>query len=550
MKLHHDEIDALDIFTKNSPLSVPKYQRGYSWDEENFTDLWEDITERILESDESHFFGPLILSSQANGGYEIVDGQQRITTFTILIRAMYDLCSDSNGIRNQMYKKIISSNGKDYKLTLGNVDEDFFEEYIKRKEPIRNRKGKITSHKKIRKAYEFFRSQLTSYADNYPSLDDLINDIYDRLETKAVFLLLSVETDVDAYIIFESINAKRVDLTPAELIKNYVFSVAASESAATLRSVENAWKEMNDNFAEFELSPEITEYIRHFWTSSRSDISQKQLYKQMKEDLKRNHKKVRKFVQDIANESYNYAAILNPENSESSNGLKLTSLKEIKELGVKQAQPILLALLAQEVSQPVFDKLSISITNLFVRRSIKGSNPNEVEKEFGQIARNIRNNLESGLKSLDATISTLMPTDEEVISGVTKAASISNTRFLLDRYELSLMAPGGKKIDKPTLEHIMPQSPEKNSDWGVDEETHARWVNNLGNLTLLEKPINSSVKNSAYIKKRQEYITKHSDMNMTKKLADEYESWNVSTIQKRASEIANYIVKEWPAKLN
>lgn len=161
MRLEDEKVDILDIFYKNDKLQIPKYQRGYKWDESSYSEMWDDISQVILDNNEHHFFGFIILSELENTNglalYEVIDGQQRLTTFSILFRAMHDLCSESNGNKENIYEQVFSADeGNTYKLYLGDVDEPFFEKYIKRSTPERSRTGKLTSHKRIRLCYEFF----------------------------------------------------------------------------------------------------------------------------------------------------------------------------------------------------------------------------------------------------------------------------------------------------------------------------------------------------------------------------------------------------------
>ena len=550
MRLEDEKVDILDIFYKNDTLQVPKYQRGYKWDESSYSEMWDDIATVILDKDEHHFFGFVILSEIENGSsqgeYEVIDGQQRLTTFSILFRAMHDLCSTANGNKDNIYEQVFSADGgSSYKLCLGDVDEPFFEKYIKRPQTNRSRTGKLSSHKRIRMCYEFFVDRIKQYAsDNEKSEDEVVNLLYKRLQRNVHILVLKTGSDVDAYAIFESINAKRVDLTPAELLKNYFFSTASRESDAALKETQQNWDAMTNDFEDAKKSPEITDYIRHYWISSKADVQASQLYKTVKASYRQNPSRVKEFISSLKDEVELYTAIYNPQNGVVSSGIKTDSITELDSLGYRQAYPVLLSLLSQQTDQQTFDGCVRNMTSMFVRRSIAGANPNEVEKRFSSISRMLRTNLQQGLDALKSAINELTPPDDEVISKTTKGRT-PLAKHILSEYELSLSAPGGKKLDSPTLEHVMPQQPRSYADWGVDSDEHMEWFENIGNLTLLEKPINSSVKNNAYDLKRAEYASQHTDMKQTVEIVEKYEEWGVEQIQQRANQLALFVNNRW-----
>jgi uncharacterized protein with ParB-like and HNH nuclease domain len=554
MDLQHNLYDIYDIFQKNGILVIPKYQRGYAWSDENFAELWDDIRVHIIENNEAHFFGSLIFADRPSAGgrkySEVIDGQQRLTTFSIFFRAMYDICPEKNGIRTQIYRKIFSDDeGQTYRLTLGDVDEKFFSTFIKQPAPARSRTGKLTSHKNIRKCYEYFIKSLEAYiSESGQDVNVLINTLFERFETQTQFLLLKVPSDSDAYVIFESINAKRVDLTPAELLKNYFFSTSDREGSAALGLVQDKWSTINDNLEQYAFSPEVTTYIRHYWISNNEDTQEKNLYKTIKNGTKSNYGEIENLISGLATYSSDYALLHNISTSKSTNGLNLSSFNDINKLGYRQAHPLMLSLLSSSVTQDDFDELMSLLTSVFVRRSITKSNPNELEKVLSVSARAVRSNIQDGIKNLISDLERLNPDDESVIKSMTSRGDASIPRFILEAYEISLAAKGGKVIDKPTLEHIMPQKPESFSDWGMNEDEHTDWVQSIGNLTLLEQPINSSIKNKKFSIKRAEYEKQATDMNLTKEIVTTFKEWSLASIQARADKLSRFAIKNWPKK--
>ena len=544
----HDIVSISDLLSGSKTYKIPRYQRGYSWDETNFEELWEDIKEKTLK-DEDLFLGSMILSrNEALEGalFEIVDGQQRLITFTILLRVMYDQLegeTDQDRFRRDIYRLIASDQGT-YKLTLGNEDEEFFEKFIKKRERASERRGLKRSHKMIRVAYELFEDKVKreSKSGKYDSKVDFLDKLFEAIRQRTQLLEITVGDEFDAYAIFESINAKRVGLTPAELIKNYVYS-AVSKSEKDLNKVQQNWEETIDKLSPPSKEIEVTNYIRHYWIATTEDVREKELYRRIKNQYANAPSRIPNFVEELAAHSGDYAAIVYPEIITSTEtGLKVEYLARINRFNFKQTYPLILATVINDVHQNQLDTLAEILETTILRRSIRGLNPNELEEVLSSCARLMHRRGISSFEEIKKKLRVLTPTDKSVKEDLVNSSYSASSKIILEEYEI-YSGTGEKEIKNPTIEHIMPQTPGDYTDWGVSLEEHEHWLGNIGNLTLLGKPLNSSASNSIFDNKKKVYQT--SEFLITKAISKE-NSWGPDEIKSRAGRIASVVIKRWP----
>ncbi|MDD2935288.1 MAG: DUF262 domain-containing protein [Candidatus Pacebacteria bacterium] len=170
-EISSEKVKLLDILENSGRVIIPRYQRSYSWEIENVSELWEDILTVIFDKNREHFSGALIFCDSSSDdrnnekcSFEIVDGQQRLVSLTILLRAMYDNLDPKTGLAADIYDHIEQGRYEEkryFKLVLGESDKDFFKLFIQDKDrPHQNKRGKVKSHKRIVSAYNYFDSEI------------------------------------------------------------------------------------------------------------------------------------------------------------------------------------------------------------------------------------------------------------------------------------------------------------------------------------------------------------------------------------------------------
>ncbi len=247
-------------------FEVPPFQRDYSWDKEEWEDLWLDIIGIDEEGD--HYMGYVVLQETTESkNFLVIDGQQRITTISILIIAAVKLLQEwddrerSEDLRNQYlsFKEPVSQIYKT-KLKLNRNNDYVYSLQLLQLQIPQFTASLKPSEKRIFGAYNYFYKQLKTRFESTKSTTDLTALISKTIDEKLFFTSITVGDDIDAYKVVETLNARGVKLSTADLLKNYLFSKVFSRVEGEVESLEKKWYRINDILGK----TDITNYIRHF----------------------------------------------------------------------------------------------------------------------------------------------------------------------------------------------------------------------------------------------------------------------------------------------
>ncbi len=548
-EIDFDKISLVQLLASDGHIIVPQYQRSYSWKEENFAELWEDILSVILDQSRDHFTGTLIFCKPSNplllnDSTDIVDGQQRLITLSILLRVMYDNLDSNSALSAYIYDCIRRGRYEDrkyYKLTLGENDRDFFVNFIQHEDrPFQSRRGKNKSHKLIVKAYHYFDKEIKSLIKRRSNnTEDTLNELFTKMQQKLIAVRIKVASEVDAYTIFETINSKKASLTVSDLLKNFIFSSAHKLGNSELEEARQNWNLMVDDLGH---DIEISYYVRHHWISAYERSRDKDLYRKIKDRFRGDDLKVLDFSKMLASEAKLYNLIFYPL-EESLNKDICNLIVDINSLRVRQCYPLILSSFVASVQHTDLDHLLKKILAVSLRRGIVDKNPNEVENYYADIAKKLRDNAIS-VKSILEGLNKFNPRDKEIKNYLEEnPISESLAKFILVKYENS-KSTGEKHTSRPTLEHILPRKPENLSSWGLTEADHGSYFRRLGNLTLVGKKFNSIMSNKAYSLKRSELLK--SDIKIASEIGKNHKQWGMNEINKRTLQVLNFVFEKWP----
>ena len=547
---------------KDEFYRVPQYQRGYAWEKENISDFWDDINKQVdSENDVGHFFGILILAqtSDVRSDYydalEVVDGQQRLITFIILLRALHDVLQESGGDR-QLVKNIRDRIIEpDYapRLKVGDRDTKFYTNwFIDFGERAKERKGFTKSEKLMRQAYEIIIDKIDDKSKKTGrDKQSIAREFWAVIDgSKKLFALkLTVPTEADAFTLFETINAKRVDLTASELIKNSVFGHA--KKLKLLSEASECWESMLDSLSGSTDSSNInpTEYIRHLYISITGDlIRERELYRKVRVTYLKEADVLSKFLDQLADEAENYASIANGREKVEfqEKSISLLSLRTLNDINYKQIRPLLLSLLYHFSTQEAFNDAIRVIEAYAIRASLARISPSGMENQFVYLAKTVRNAKGDAIDEIRSELTKSAPSDESIRANIiNEDARIP--KVILKSMERDFSEQNAKDdlLDKAQLEHILPQHPAAGTletYEGINRDTFGSYVNKFGNLTLLGG-YNPRVLNKRYEMKTDKY--NKSDFYITKMIADGYEEWGANQIKQRSEEIADYVLGKW-----
>lgn len=539
----------LEIFKNTRLIRVPRYQRSYSWERDQCADMWEDIVISVLDRKSEYFLGTLIFcdigGDERGKGLELVDGQQRLTTITILLAAMSEALAgcdtdtarrERGSIEDELIKNAYLDGGAN-KLVLGEVDEEFFKKNIQDKETRGQQKGKRKSEKRIMSALRFFQEKIADLMRerNY-SAEELIHRLLHGLKDVSV-IKVKVGSESEAYTIFETINARGVDLAVADLLKNYIFS----NSYTSKERNQQYWHDMQDSL--LDLGLEVSQYIRHFWISKYGKVREKDLYREIKERFQNRENDIANFCEELKVDSDLYIGIVKGSlrGSEKYGDIE-RYLNIIGKLKLKQCYPLLISLFKTNGDFEKKEEILRKIVKVAIQRGITDKNPNEMEKLYFSVASEMRNGKKTTEEIRDAVKDLEISSGEFAVAFLGDQISPSIAKIILEEMELSLSSfKPEKQIVNLTLEHVLPQT--KSEEWGAfSEEEHRRYYERMGNLTLLGREKNAMGSNDGFAKKHTIYKT--SEYGITRIMGERYAGWGKSEIDERGKEILRFVVSE------
>lgn len=528
-------------------LSVPRYQRSFCWTKSEVDELWDDI-QGVLSGDEASYFLGAMVFVEHDSVYEVVDGQQRLATLSLLFAAIRDLMKsrqeDDRAAQIEqevLCRKDIETLAKSPILSLNITDNDTFRQIVDGdlgvSELKRMTHARGLAPKLLASAYVNYYDRLHEISSQTRGIQRLASyhkNLLDRIE----LIEITTKNDDSAYTLFETLNDRGLDLSLADLLKNYLFSRAKER----LADVQQQWTETTTTVSQ----SAMTKFIRHEWMSRKGKVREADLYRKLKGDIQ-SPNEVTAYVRALRASAEIYAALADPDNAVWS-GLSPRGRDLLRQIGtfkIVQCYPLLLA--AWSTREPKdFESLARWILALTVRYTIiGGKGTGNLETVYAQSGPICRGQSKS-LAEVKKVLLNLYPSNSEFeLAFATKTLSeTAMARLLLSELETHLSANAEKiaSPDKLTLEHILPRSP--GAGWpealrGGPE--HDELVSRLGNLTLLTPESNSSLPDDFAGKKR---VYSGSALHITRMVA-EAEEWNEEAIDARQRELARHAVKVW-----
>lgn len=542
--------------------TIPRFQRDYSWTEDEWEDLWVDILGTIQEGGEpAHYMGYLVLQSQDEKSFDVIDGQQRLTTLTLIVLAALKNLNrlieenkqpESNQRRLDQIRQtyigyldpvtLVSRT----KLTLNRNNDHYFQNYLVQLGHLPVRGFRASEHS-LRKAFEWYEKRVREYAkknggDEGVTLASLVETMSDRL----FFTVISVTDELNAYKVFETLNARGVRLSSTDLLKNYLFSVLhkENENPHEMKTLEERWESMVTRLG----SESFPDFLRSHWISRRTFVRQSELFKTIRAKVS-NRQAVFDLLRDMEEDMDTYLALTSPEASHWPPEMKGYA-QNLRMFNVRQPFPLLLAA-HRVLNQSDFATILRSCVIISFRYNVIGSQPtNEQEKTYNLAAQKLTGKDISTAGSILETLRSIYPRDESFKTAFAeKAIRTTNSRNnRIVRYilcELERQAYGEAydfESDSFNIEHVLPQNPEQGWEQFTDEESDAL-VYRIGNMTLLAKNSNKNIGNAGYSAKRS--LLAASGFSLTRKLAEENADWTPERIAARQKNLAKIATAVW-----
>lgn len=549
------ELDGIGHILSDKRLCVPKYQRSYAWTDQNVEELLRDLSDAIRKGGGEYFLGSIVIQG-TDAHLEIVDGQQRLATTSIILGAFRDYlleAKDTARAEQLEQKYLLSRNLRtqavEPRLTLNSDDNDFYRKAILSRPDEGDRKVKPTkeSHERIlsatKKATAFIRS-LTSTTQN---ASELLLDWVEYIELNAKVIYVRVADDSNAFVIFETLNDRGVALSIADLLKNYLFG----RSGERVEEAQTNWNKMLGALEAVGGDDVLLAYIRQSWSAEHGITREKELFSAIKAKILSEQIAI-DFSNGLATNARLYAAMLNPRH-EVWNQYGDTARRHIETLSnlrLEQFRPLLLAILRSfkggEVEKALHYLVSCSVRFLIHG----GSGGGTLEKNYCESAQKVLRKEIKNTAALVAELNKVVPSDSEFHTSfasarVSKAYLARYYLQALERQELGDEQPElvpNENASEVNLEHVLPENP--SLAWGkIELEVANAFYNRLGNLALLKQKLNSDIGNKGFSAKKVELDK--SQFSLTKQIANN-DDWTPTNIEARQNMLANLAVKAWP----
>ncbi len=542
------------IQQQDTQFLIPVYQRNYDWKNEQCKQLLFDIFNSGLNDKiESHFIGSIVYLHSgpfvSPSKLTIIDGQQRLTTLTILFAALHNRSIESNNL------KLADSIKRKYLI---NEDLDSSEKIKLR--PIKKDDKALTCviNNTIQEFHEFSRI-IENYNYFYSNIKFENIEVIMKGLQKLAFIEVGLEKDKDdPQKIFQSLNSTGLDLSPADLIRNYILMGLSELMQNDIYN--NYWKPIEDNCLELNSNiSKVSNFIRDYLTFKTNKIPNKdRVYESFKESYAFNDEiELKNTLQDLKSYSSTFCKLINPEKE--TNILIRENLFLINKLQINVSYPFLMQVYKDYLDSIINADIFVDILELIQsytwRRFIIGLPTNALNKIFMDLYSSI--DINNYVFSLQKTLlkkksSGRFPTDTEVFDILyTKDmyyVQPKNRTYFLERLEnhgsLERFYIDGNQDF--TIEHIFPQSPSK--EWkdalGDEFEIVKKFTNTASNLTL--SVFNKELSNYLFHKKRDlsEKGYKASKLNLNRILSD-FEDWNLQSLNLRFEWIKQRFTAIW-----
>jgi uncharacterized protein with ParB-like and HNH nuclease domain len=530
----------------NPPILVPDWQRNYSWTTSETETFWNDLQAFQLKyagdniNTEEYFLGSVVIVD-STVSHLLLDGQQRLATAAILLSVIRDyLKRSSRDASTRIQTRYLSdfddaADRTTYKITLNTYDRDFFKREIleSRDANYAPPEPAIESHRLIRQARTFFEAQFeTSFAHQATPEDShrwALRICTVLTNHMSVVAILSEDED-NAASVFETLNDRGIGLSAPDLLRNLLLRRAPE---AERQEIIEIWGEI----LSMEGEPNLKTFLRHYWVSRYGDVKTQSLYREIKTRITTERVSSLDLSRSLQSAATIYESLLlarddNPEIA----GL----LADVNALGASVLYPALLA--AYQVDQNQVVPILRALIVAYVRHTLIGKKENSrLEDTVFNLARDLRNdrNFRAAINTLRAFA--LSDADFRNTFATVSLNRMEAVRYILREVEHDLRKTQELNVAPPSrvhVEHIYPQNPppERRSP------QHANIVNRLGNLTLLDRRLNTAAKNAAFVDKIPYF--EQSELLLNADIRRERE-WRIEEINLRQLALAERVPSIW-----
>ena len=487
---------------RDRPLSVPPYQRSYAWGKEQVETFWWDLRSALDADAPDYFLGTIVYTSGNGQPATVIDGQQRLATATMLFTAIRDEFlkredSYRAGVVEADYVASLELKSAELtpRVSLNREDDEFFRSWVIAHPDSRPQvpKDLSASNKRLKLALERLAELLAEHLNSVgPTWESTLLRWIDLLEYQARVITVEVSDDADAFLIFETLNDRGLDLTVADLLKNYLFGLSRKD----VTQVGAAWLSVLETLDTSATEETLTMFLRHYWSSLHGATRERELYSRLKREIRTSAAAVT-FTEALDDSSPFYAGLLNSSHPvwESWPGIQPVSETFLR-LGLERNRPMILAAM-QHFDPNEFPRFLRAVVNWLVRGLIAGGvvEGGTAEAAFAEAATKISSGHIKTTEEVLEQLEGIVASDREFADEF-RGARVNRTR--LARYYLIALMQTQDELPYPALVadstedewslHLALPRRTQADDWpGFPEDGIGQLANRLGNQFILSR---------------------------------------------------------------
>ncbi len=600
--MHAGTLSVKNIFGTNIRQIVPLFQRPYVWRRDTqWMPFWDDIravADRLLEGHEvrPHFLGAIVVDlwPQPMGHVEcrlLIDGQQRLTTIQLVLEAFADVCLElGSAPYHQALLQYTRNNDplstdqdEVFKVWPTNSDQDHFRRVMLAVSPEELRKEyQVGAHAAvgnlIADAYLFFHVEVRTWLLQDERLDARVDKLFHALTDFVRLVAIDLDSQDDAQLIFETLNARGTPLQPSDLVKNHLFHKADVEHHDILKLYHQYWKPFDADAAFWRVEqgrgharrPVLDTYLQNYLTAKTEDeVRTAHLYSAFKEYVDGGGLSPVDVLADFKAYADIFRQFFQPHQHPRVNAF----FRRLAAMDVVTAYPFLLELAARYQDQPhEFETILVDLESWLVRRLVCQLSTRGYGRVFVDFLKALKEDeggaehFRSSLLASDADFAR-WPDDAEfreawLTAPLYRSLLTARIRMILEALEDRMRSEKAEAIlftESHPIEHLMPRG--WRTYWPLDvagEEympvaaTRDRVVNTMGNLTLLTMKLNSSVSNGPWLTSmdggpqgKRDQILKFSNLAINQHLHG-VSAWNEKNIEARGNVLFDVARQVWP----
>lgn len=547
------------VMFQSAFYKIPRFQRPYSWDRGNIEEFWTDVLEG---SAGSYFIGSMVFYKKGNETF-VVDGQQRLTTITIFLAALRDVLAEEDedslamGVQGVIQRKDINDELRYVLLT--ETSYPYFQDHIQSFEEPELDDEPSSEEAGMVDAFDYAKGKFQEVVQNTKkkskgsvrakAVRSALQKLRDRLLDLQV-IIVQLDNEDEAYIIFETLNTRGKDLAVEDLLKNHLARLLPA-SSPDVDATRKRWNEIVAEIAQSGANLEMSNYVHHFWLSREDYTAKKTLFKRIKAKVTKNNAK--QFLKDLEEGVETYRRIFEPENFhwEKDERAVARSLAALQTFHIRQPTPLVFSLLRaysdDEISLKQLKNALHAIEGFHFQHTAIASlsSSGGISMMYAAAGRELytagnAQDRATHLQRFRRKLYERIPEEKAFTAQFTQAQFLSSdtkqrplVRYILEKVDEHLRADKVVDYDQMTIEHLAPENPGSGKK-GID-------TGNIGNLIFVSQGLNGKLKNKDFSAKKKILMDADIPLDGIVKKAT---SWGAKEIASRANYLSRLGYRE------